>query len=157
MLICVTWWCMQCHQVTEFKAEPLTRRFRSNAFCGRWHNSCCKWMDGADNEMRWAGPARACESWPIRADWIWWKGDRKETGQRVNRGAAAIDSLWKIMCFSNIEACKHLLVDTQSKSINLKISVSLFFKYPPTFGFKLTFSRVAWSCWTEAWCLASDH
>ena len=42
--------------------------------------------------------------------------------QRVKRGAAAMSVMRQIMCLLNIEACKPVLVETQTKSMNLKMS-----------------------------------
>ena len=43
--------------------------------------------------------------------------------QKVKRGAAAMCVMKQMMCLLNIEACKPVVVDTQTKSMNLKISV----------------------------------
>ena len=40
--------------------------------------------------------------------------------QKVKRGAAAMCVMRQIMCVLNIEACKPVLVDTQTKSRKLK-------------------------------------
>lgn len=42
---------------------------------------------------------------------------------RVNRGAAVRGRMRKIMCFLNINACKHFLDNAQTTSINLKVSI----------------------------------
>ena len=63
-------------------------------------------------------PAQACESWPIRADWAF---HERSIRQRVNRGAAATHSMSKSVCFLNIKACKHSLLDTQNKNMNLNV------------------------------------
>ena len=61
-------------------------------------------------------------------DWAFLGGGLKETGapterlwQRVNTDPAAMGSMRKIKCFLNIEACKHVLVQTQNTSMNLKM------------------------------------
>lgn len=43
------------------------------------------------------------ESRPIRADWAFWEAGLKETGLRLNRGAAAMHSLRTIMCFFTLK------------------------------------------------------
>ena len=59
---------------------------------------------------------QACENWPVDGLFLGGGGQ----GQRVNRGAAALDHMREIMCFG-ITVCKHK--DTQHYSKELKISI----------------------------------
>ena len=45
----------------------------------------------ADDEARWAVPAQACESWPIRVDWAFWDGTLKKRGINTVRSIQAND------------------------------------------------------------------
>ena len=83
------------------------------------HSCGCKNTNGVDVEMHLAVPALACESWPIRADWAFWEGVFKELWtntrafrQRVNGGAASMDSMRRILQFVKN---KHFPVDTKEK------------------------------------------
>lgn len=75
------------------------------------------------------GGAQAYENWPIGADLGFQKGDLNETSTKTEHldrrwlGAATMDSMRKIVCFLNIKACEHFLVDTQNKYMNLKMTL----------------------------------
>lgn len=72
--------------------------------------------------------AQAYENWPIGADLGFQKRDLNETSTKTEHldrrwlGAATMDSMRKIVCFLNIKACEHFLVDTQNKYMNLKMT-----------------------------------
>ena len=66
-------------------------------------------------------PAQVCESWPIKAGRVGLRGGVLRQG--VNRCAAVMGNMRKIMCFLNIKECKHLLDDNQSKISNFKIGI----------------------------------
>ena len=43
--------------------------------------------------------------------------------QRVKRGAAAMCVMRQILCLLNIEACKPVLLDTETKNMKPKMSI----------------------------------
>ena len=87
------------------------------------HSQVCKNTVRADAETQWAVPARACDNWPIRAGCVFQEGGLKETGTKTafKQWSVKKEKKEKKKCFLDFTGHKHFLVDTENKSMNLKM------------------------------------
>ena len=79
-------------------------------------------------ETLWETPllAQACVSWPIRADWVFGRRGLQETGAKTDRGgtqSCSTGQCEKTDALFEHWACESILVLSQNKTMNLKMSI----------------------------------